>query len=379
MSEIKECPLCGKPLEEGRDVCAECKTHIDYQYTTHLLDNESSETSSDGDSEEPTPTADFIQDQQSDRVGSSLSDLETGETKSSTKISKGILFLIIGSVVLLIVGVIGALNIAQTRESEAAQEALWANCVEENTPLAYSKYLVRYPNGTFVEESEKRIRESRQVEIDAWEKLRKSSDMNVFYTYLSQNPNTPHLDQIHLILDSLTWITTLKDNTMDAYKAYIENVNRGTITGIHLDEAKERYDYLSQIVVLSGTPLDRLRLDLTDFFKILSENNPKNVLKVFSPTVFYYSSEMSSTAVVAAISQKYTDDKILKITYSFDPLSLLAKRDNKGIIFVDLTIEKEVAYSVKKKKNDKLTENLLLEIAPNKLVQSVKLKKKRAN
>lgn len=374
MSDIKQCPFCGKPVREDENVCEECKDHMDHQYTTDFLDDDRinkplPDLLVESDKVDSTPP---IEERLEDN---NIAEPSPEESKGRSKMSKGIIFLILGSAILVVIGVVGALDIARSRNSEATQEAYWMKCVEENTPLSYSKYLVRYPEGNFADEAEKRIRASREEEIQAWEKLRKSSDINAFYAYLSENPKTPHLDQIHLIMDSLSWNTTLKDNTADAYKAYMENASLGNITGSHVNEAKEKYDYLSQIVVLSGASLESLILDLKDFFKKMSENKPKDLLKEFTPKAFYYTAEMSSTDIVASISKKYTEDKIKKITYTLKPESVFAKQDNKGIVFVDLSVEKEIVYNVRKKKNDKLTQNLVLKINGDKLVQSVKLKK----
>lgn len=377
MSDIKQCPFCGKPIREDENICEECKDHMDHQYTSDFWD----------DDQEADSLKEVVESKDVESVSQAHIEDEVGEgedivavpspeePKRRSKISKGMLFLIVGSVILVAIGVFGALDIAQSRKSEETQEAYWMKCVEENTPLSYSKYLVRYPEGNFATEAEKRIREAREAEIQAWEKLRKSSDINAFYAYLSENPKTPHIDQIHQIMDSLSWNTTLKDNTADAYKAYMENANLGNITGSHKDEAKEKYDYLSQIVVLSGASLESLKIDLADFFKKLSENKPKDLLKEFPPKAFYFAANMTSTEIVSSISKKYMDEKIKKITYTLKPESILAKQDNKGVTFVELAVEKDIAYNIKKKKNDKLTQNLLLEINSDKLVQSIRQKK----
>ncbi|PXV65903.1 hypothetical protein CLV62_10676 [Dysgonomonas alginatilytica] len=377
MSDSKQCPFCGKPITENENICEECKDHMDHQYATDFLDEDDIDNSPKDElqveNDESTEPVSQVEDEPLEEVVSASAE----PVKARSKISKGILFIILGSAILVVIGIIGALNIAHTRESDERQEMFWMQCVEENTPLSYSKYLVRYPEGNFVEEAEKRIRTAREAEVQTWEKLRKSSDINAFYAYLSENPKTPHIDQIRIIMDSLSWSTTLKDNTADAYKAYLENIDLGNITGAHKDEAKEKYDYLSQIVVLSGTSLESLKIDLVDFFKKLSENKPKNLLKEFAPKTFYLTGEMSSTEVVSSIAKEYSDKKIKKITYNLLPESLSAKQDNKGIVFVELTVEKEIVYDIKKKKNDKLKQNLLLEINSDKLIRSMKVKGNR--
>lgn len=375
MSEMKQCAFCGKTISDEENICSECKDHMDHQYTTDFLDDNDNNGLSQKIIESEDIEAISEPEEEPEAIDEAESVPSTEEPKRSSKVSKGIIFLIVGSVILVVIGIIGALNIAQTRKSEAAQEAYWMKCVEENTPLSYSKYLVQYPEGTFADEAEKRIRYFREEEIKAWEKLKKSSDINAFYAYLSENPETPHMDQIRLIMDSLSWISTIKDNTAEAYKAYMENVNLGNIAGQHMDEAKEKYDYLSQIIYLNGASLESFKLDLVDFLKKLSDNNPKDLLKKFSPKTFYYTAETNSTDIVASISKKYTDEKIKKITYTLKPESLLAKQDNKGVIFAEFSIEQEIVYNVRKKKNDKQTQNLLLEMNKEKQVQSIKLKK----
>lgn len=378
MSDKKQCPFCGKPIREDENICEECKDHMDHQYTTDFFDDDCIDNPSDNESkagiEEPVEP-ELSPQMEYEPIEEVSAPVEP--VKARSKISKGIIFIILGSAILVVIGVIGALDIAHRRDSDERQEMFWMQCVEENTPLSYSKYLVRYPEGNFVEEAERRIRASREAEVEAWEKLRKSSDINAFYAYLSENPKTPHLEQIRVIMDSLSWDITLKDNTADAYRAYMENADLGNITGSHKAEAEEKYDYLSQIVILSGASLESLKLDLADFFKKLSENKPKNLLKEFTPKAFYYTGMMSSTDVVSSISKEYSDKKIKKINYTLLPESLSAIRDNKGIVFAEVTVEKEIVYDVKKKKNDKLKQNLLVEINSDKLVQSIRPKSKR--
>lgn len=373
MSDSKQCPFCGKPMKEDENICEECKDHMDHQYTTDFwIDDQVGDSQNEAIEPKEEEALEWVDDEV---VVPIVAVPSPEEPKKKTKISKGVVFLIAGSIILVVIGIIGALNIAESRKSEATQEAYWMKCVEENTPLSYSKYLVRYPEGNFAEEAEKRIRESREAEIKAWEKLRKSSDINAFYDYLSENPKTPHLEQIRLIMDSLTWAATLKDNTADAYKAYMENVSLGNVTGMYMDEAHEKYEYLSQFVVLSGAALESLKIDIVDFLKKMSENKPKDLLKLFPAKAYFYTAETSSTKIVSSIAEEYTTKKIKKIRYTLKPESLMAEQDNKGIIFAQFSVVKEIEYNIKKKKNDELTQNLLLEINSDRLVRSIKTKK----
>lgn len=369
MSADKHCPLCGKQINESEDFCEECYDHMEHQYATDFLDvdNRVAAMSSKEDTEIEEETEDdgFEKDEERPLI----------EPKRKKGLSKGVIFVLVGCVVLVAVGLIGSVKLMQQRQSEENEIKFWNNCVEENTPLSYSKYLVTYQNGKFEDEANKRIRAIRKAEADIWEKLKKSSDINAFYTYISENPKTPYMSQIRDIMDSLSWLSTTKDNTVDAYKAYLENVKLENISGQHVEEAKERYTYWSSISVLDGAALASLKLDLLDFYKKLSQNNPKDLLKEFAPSVYYYTNEISATDIVAQITKERRENKVKKIIYTPVEESIYAKTDRHGIVFVELTVKTETSFNIRKKQDELHTSNLLMELDSIKQVRSIKLKK----
>lgn len=371
MSENKTCPLCGKTIKDSEEFCEECYDHMEHQYTTDFLE-ESQVESDDVANEEPSGTV---------HDGAEGAEIEKGaeqslpEPKKKKGLSKAVIFVLIGCVALVAVGVIGSVKVMQQRQSEENEVMFWNNCVDENTPLSYSKYLVTYQNGKFADEANERIRAIRQTEIDTWEKLKRSSDINAFYTYISENPKTPYMTQIRNIMDSLSWLSTSKDDTADTYKAYLENVKLGNISGQHVDEAKERYQYLSTISVVEGAALSSLKLDINDFYKKLAQNNQKDLLKEFAPSVFYYTAQMPSTQVVARITKERKDNKVKKITYTLVEESVYAKKDNKGTFFIELTVKSETSFNIRKKKDENQTSNLVMELDSVKQVRLIRLKK----
>ena len=69
----------------------------------------------------------------------------------------------------MIVGVIGGYLRQQNLNTLATETAYWNKCIEENTPLGYSKYLVKYPEGKYSEEAYQKIVELRDNERKTWE------------------------------------------------------------------------------------------------------------------------------------------------------------------------------------------------------------------
>lgn len=366
MSDIKYCPLCGKQINDNDDFCEDCHDHMEHQYTTDFLDAT------------PAPvydvTKEYEEEEEDDSEFEKDEERPLIEPKKKRGLSKIGVFALVGCLVLVAAGILVGVRMFQQKQSEEKELKFWSNCVEENTPVAYSKYLVTYQHGRFAEEANKRIRDIRKAEADIWEKLKKSSDINAFYTYISENPKTPYMSQIRDIMDSLSWLSTTKDDTADAYKAYLENVKLNNISGQHVEEAKEHYAYLSSISVVEGAALANVRLSINDFYKKLSQNNQKDLLKEFSSSVFYYTKQMSSTDVVAQITKERKDNKVKKVTYTPVEESIYAKKDNKGSFFIELSVKSETSFNIRKKKDEAHTSNLVMELDSMKLVKSIKVK-----
>ncbi|MDL2214973.1 hypothetical protein LJC00_02145 [Dysgonomonas sp. OttesenSCG-928-M03] len=350
MEDKKQCPLCGKIIGDDGAFCEECQNHMDNQYETRLLDTDDFVEDESPIIENEQEIASDPSNGRSETTNQELPIIEDSiDPKKRKGLSIGVIFVLIGCIVLIVVGGISSIKVIETRKSAENEESFWRECVRENTPVSYAKYLVAFQNGRYIEEADKRIRAFREAELQAWERLRKSPDINDFYAYLAENPNTPHLDQIKFLMDSLSWMSTQKDNTADAYRAYMENVSLGNLTGNFMETAKEKYDYLSQIKVLDGAALDSVKTEIDELFKVLSGNNVKDMLRIMAPEVYYYTSDStkSSTAVVASIRSEIDAEKIKDVTYLPQKESVIVKKDNRGALFVDVVVKKDIVYDIK--------------------------------
>ncbi|MDU1906175.1 MAG: hypothetical protein E6772_15500 [Dysgonomonas sp.] len=377
MSEKKQCPLCGKDVNGDDALCEDCQNHVDNQYATDFLETEDPSSLIDEDEleleieqqignilDEPVPVV--------------LPEEEPVATKKKKGLSKGVIFFLVGCLVLILVGALGSLKVIQDRKSVENEERFWMNCVEENTPVSYAKYLVAFQNGKYAEEADNRIREFRKAEADAWEKLKKSRDINDFYAYLSENPKTPHIRQIRFLMDSLSWISATKDDTKDAYKAYLENVNLGNLSGEHVDKAEERSKYLSEIVILEGAALDSLKLEIGKIAKGMSQIDTDELIKIFAPEVSYFGKDTINTKLAESIVKERKDKKIKTISFTPQQKTIKAQRDNLGISFVELSLNKETVYNIKIKKGKKTedkkesaTEKWRLELTKDYLIRKI--------
>lgn len=367
MKTEKQCPLCGKPIGVEDAFCDECQNHVDHQYETEFLDDNNREGNSLTDNEQiAAPVS--IEPLTENSTGIQPVDI----APKKKKLSKNIILFLLGCVLIVVIGTISVLRNVESRKSNEIELQYWTRCEEENTPLAYSKYLVSYPNGKYAPEAEKHIREFRNAENEAWLKLKKSTDINDFYVFLRDNPKTPYIEEARDIMDSLMWSSTLKDNSADAYKAYLNNIELGNISGHYKDVASERYNYLSQVKLLEGSELESLKIELDNIFKYWSENDQKELLQVFAPNCNYYGKIMSSTEIVALINKTRNDMDIKSVVLTPKPESISGKKDNAGIYFVQLTFDKKIKYNNKKKKELESTENVDLELNPQFQLLSIK-------
>lgn len=382
MAEKKECPLCGKLVNEDEILCDDCQNHVDNQYTTDLLnpDDELGSENQITNVLETPDTASSIHDEEN-KVSEKE---ETGKTVKKGKSLIGKVFLFVGCILVVVIGVIGSIKVMEYRKSVENENNYWNACVDENTQLAYSKYLVAFPEGRYAEEADRRILELKEAEVSAWTKLKGSSDINDYYAYLSENPASPYLEQARFLMDSLSWIAALQDDTEYAYKAYLENVKLGNLSGDHIAEAEERFSYLSQIISLEGNALDSIKSELNLFFKALSENNSMQLLRQIAPRAYYYSKkEDTNTAIVSKIDKDFPGKNIRSIKYTPQSKSIRAKKDNKNIVFVDLSLDKEIVFNTKIKKGkvteykkQKTTDILKMEIDSERMIRLIELSKK---
>jgi hypothetical protein len=375
------CPLCGKETQDNEAFCRDCREIARNSYHKDLLSDDKpvfppiiGESANDDESgfTPGNDTADHAQD------GSP----PPGESKQDTfcqRNKKSLIFLFVCLGLFIIAGVAGGYIRKQNMNAEATELAFWNKCIEENTPLGYSKYLVKFPEGKFSDEAHRKIVKLRNDERKSWEKLRYSNDADALFAFLTDHPETPYVRDVRHAIDSLSWLAARKQNTADVYLAYIENAKIGRLDGEYIDIARERYDYLSQLKTLEGKELNEVKNMMAGFFKAMSSNNSKEIQKLSADTlkVFYKSENFLSKHIVDSLKTGYKAEKIRSVLYTPVTDSIEAVLDNKGICFITLPVKREITYMDKKKKKDHTQSVLNIEL-DNKRLQTIHVKSGRA-
>jgi hypothetical protein len=356
-AEKKTCPLCGKEADENEIFCGDCREIAQNSFSEEFLSQE--EAKENETQTIPTPTIEENEEPEN-----------APPARKSNK--KGIIFFGIGLFLMLLVGGTSYIFL-QNKNAAETEIRYWNQCIEKNTPLGYSKYLVQYPDGKFSEEAQNRIKELRENERKEWERLKNSNDIDALFSFLADHPETPYIKDIRHTIDSLSWVKTVSYNTADAYLAYIDNVNIGRFTGDYLTQAQERYDYLSQLKTVEGESLANIKEAVESFFKSLSNNDEKDLNKIMAPTLarFYAAQNQSSKHIIDSIKSDFKKNKIKNISYSpiLDSIDVIV--DNKGIYFIIVPIKEEKMFTDTKKKKEDLQYILHMEMDDKKLFQTI--------
>lgn len=377
-----KCPLCGKDRQEGETFCSDCRKIAENAYPQELLSH-IEENGYIPDEENVVNLAETEIQEASEENGEFGKEEITEENKAGNPPTrsnkKSIIFLLIGAVLLVLIGGIGSYTLSKIRKGEETEIAYWNKCIEENTPLSYAKYLVRYPEGKYSTEAHDKIMELRNNERDEWQSLRSSKNIDALFSFLTDHPETPYTREIRQAIDSLSWAAALSQNTVNGYQAYIDNVKIGRYPGEYVDLAEQKFEYLSQLKVVEGVELNEVKSVLSDFFKALSSTDSKSIQAKTTPTLirFYNATNVANTALADIIKADIKKNNLRSVSYTPDLNSPEVIKDNKGIYKITgLILKKEKTFTSKKKKKESSEYNLNVELNDMRFIQAVYEKEK---
>lgn len=369
------CPLCGKSTNEGETFCGDCQEIAQNAYSEELLYNKDDSESMFIEEEKAAPEEEEDTSYNEKPIENSVEEnLKRVSLSKSNK--KLFVFVAIGLVFMLLLG-IGGLFV-KNKDEEATESRYWNKCIEENTPLSYSKYLVHYPEGRYSGEAQNKIMQLREQERNEWESLRKSGNTDALFSFLADHPQTPYERQIKHVVDSLSWLQVVEQNTPDAYQAYLDNVKIGRYAGEYEDVAKQKYEYLSQLKVIEGDELKNVEKVLSDFFKALSSVNNKDIQKSSASVLLKFFDMQNQPNIVIADSIK-ADLKLKKIksvSYKLPSDFPEVIKDNKGVYFTSLLIKTETTFTDRKKKKEISEHAFNIELNGEKQIRAVYQKEK---
>ncbi|WP_108821522.1 zinc ribbon domain-containing protein [Dysgonomonas sp. Marseille-P4361] len=370
------CPLCGRPMNEGEKFCSNCKEIADTAYPEELLSdaNLTEDQIKEHITEEEQIEENNLSKEEEKNKENDEAQVNAEADKKPAKSNKGtLIFLFVGIIVLVIVGGVSSYLRVQNRNTEETEINYWQQCLEENTPLSFSKYLAQYPEGKYSEQAYANIFALKEEERKKWNELRKAKNTEALISFLKDHPNTPYEREIRNSIDSLTWLRATETDTKEAYLAYIENARLGHYSGEHINIAQEKYAYLDQLKPIEGEELKEVKLVLTNFFKALSTTNTKDIQSLSDTvlTQFYGSKHIDSKAIGDSIKASFKKNKIRSVSYTLLIDSLNIIKDNKEIYFIKAPVETTTTFTNRKQKKESEKYNLTIQLTKEKRIQSV--------
>lgn len=370
-----KCPLCGKHKNEGEEFCKNCKEIAETAYPEELLTKlKNTETITEDGESDTDKTSVLEGEEKEEKEENQKESTYIHHPEKRKKGKKTLIFFFIGLIVLIGVGAAGSYLFIENRNAEETEIGYWEKCLAENTPLAYSKYLVRFPEGKYSEQAYSSIIELKEKERKEWDDLRKSKDTEALISFLRTHPNTPYDREIRYSIDSLMWeATTLKD-TKEAYIAYIENVNLGHYSGEYINQAQLKIKYLDQLKPIEGDELKEIQKRISDFFKALSKANNKDIQKFTDSIVvkFNESPNQKNNTIADSIKTSLKKEKIRSITYNPIIDSLKVIKDNKDIYIASVPIRTTTVYTDRKKQKKNEEYSTHIELNKDREIQLIK-------
>ncbi|MDR1809191.1 MAG: zinc ribbon domain-containing protein [Prevotella sp.] len=366
----KQCPLCGKPLKKQEKICKNCFENAHKRESINVVSDEENEQAEEN-------IRNVAEPESGQKAEEKVVPLPAGNMPKKRSVNKYLA--VVFFILLSCAGIIGGFFVFDKKKHSRHREELdfWYSCIEKNTPAVYSEYLFKYPHGRFSSEAYEKIGELREIESLEWEKIKNSKEINDYYLFLRTFPDTPFLNEAKKQIDSLSWEIATKENTPDAYRYYLENVESENITGFYESIARERYDYLNRISALSKNELETVKKTISSFFHALSRQEYKNLNVFFGKVIanFYGARNRTATAIISSIQADMDKNKIKSLVFEPDFKSLKSYKDGNGLIVTEITIEKKIAYRIKKK-TETINETLHIDINSDMTIKALYVKGK---
>lgn len=257
------CPLCGKSKPEKALFCNQCKEKIEKEYEVDVP----------------------IEKERVDNVMIGQTSAGQEPVEESIDVRRN---LFVGLLVLGILLVAGFFYYGKTVRKGNLDRSLWDMAVKENTVSGYLTYMQAFPKGKCYNLAEESLMKLKENEAELWRKLQTSENGAELRDFLMQYPQSPYQPLVKKRLDSLTWVATLSDNTVESYSNYMVMSQSGEIPGDYFGDAQERYEMLFQSFPVTQSDLDSVRLTVDGFFTALSALNANEISKYLAPVVFRF-------------------------------------------------------------------------------------------
>lgn len=359
------CPLCGKIKPEDSLFCDACsdKLNNDFEINIHENNHITSNKLANSDKSESleSPTAseekDIFENKEEEAVLSNelldseinddnilnsnvVDDYESTEKtiqKKRVDARRSLFWIVVVGIIL-----IGAFLIYNKIIVRSIDRRAWESAVYENSVSGYLAYIESHPNGVYFDEAQSGLMKLKEIESITWERLKVSDNLDELVSFLRQYENSPYTPLIRIRIDSLSWISALRVNSVASYSEYMINTQNGLINGDYMFEASKRHEMLFQSAPVNSSEIDSIRSTIIGFYAALSRADQTGLYNYLAPEVyrFFDSGRTNRERITGQLMITTAQVRGQSITFEPNLESLMYERETNGSYKVNVSIVK---------------------------------------
>lgn len=154
------------------------------------------------------------------------------------------------------------------------EQYAYENAIQSSEPAVLQNFLDIYTDAPQAHRDSvaAHLEVLKQIDLE-WTNALATRSKTAMLKYIQLHPNSIHVTEAKLVVDSLDWIQAANTNTLESYKTYMETHS----DGLHYDDAKMNYDKLNERVV---TPEEEQMISqlFNSYFNSLAKDDENSLL-----------------------------------------------------------------------------------------------------
>ena len=274
--KIIRCPQCGEVYLYDQEMCPNCH-HANFgpipvDTPSKSYDNPENPRRLSGDLFDNV--YDSPEDNDEENVAAVAEDGDNNDNdkkKKNSKKKKNYSAFIVAFVLALIVLAVSAYFYNKTKTEQEVESYEYAMSSKE--PMVLQSYLDQHPDAPKGHRDSIMARIKFLQEIDKdWTDAIASGSKTVLLDYLEKNPKSNHKNDALKMIDSIDWEVAVKENTVEAYEAYLQE----HVQGQHVDIANETIKKMKSTTIL---PEEKEMVNnlIRRFFQSINDKDEKKI------------------------------------------------------------------------------------------------------
>jgi len=279
--------------------------------------------------------------------------------------------------ILLAGGGLGGYFFYQHTQKQSEQSA-FERAIESREPAMLQNFLDIYTDASSAHRDsvKSRLEELKRIDQE-WANVMHSRSKTALLKYIQLHPESVHVTEAKLLVDSLDWIQASNLNTLESYQAYIDAHQ----DGLHYDDAKMNLENLKTMVV-SPEELQMISQLFTTYFNSLAKKDEISLATTLGTVIhnFFNRQNVSKEVVINYMEKLHEAADIIGMSFSLGNDWKIEKVENAETGAVEYAVsftveqrtertddskEKQATYKVNSKVS---SEGLIVDLNMRKLV-----------